>query len=171
MHQGVSTYRVAEIVDVVETAKVYQLGTTKTNKGFKLRHGKDERTYRLEFVSNQIFSDDEFERWKSAMAKNNMPLPTVREVESKAKELETYVNYRFNDQDVDFIVKEKKRFVKDTDKIAEKKIELLKKREEASQLNDADLIKDIDQQIEDLNEKASEMNIKRSGNFNLLAYA
>ena len=49
------------------------------------------------------------------------------------------------------------------------RIELLKKREEASQLNDADLIKDIDQQIEDLNEKASEMNIKRSGNFNLLA--
>ena len=136
-----------------------------------MRHGKDERTYRLEFVSNQAFSDDEFERWKSAMAKNNMPLPTIREVDAKAKELETYVNYRFNDQDVDFIVKEKKRFIKDTDKIAEKKIELLKKREEASQLNDADLIKEIDQQIEDLNEKASEMNIKRSGNFNLLAYA
>ncbi|GAA6079858.1 RNA polymerase-associated protein RTF1 homolog isoform X1, partial [Tachysurus ichikawai] len=30
-------YRVAEIVDVVETAKVYQLGSTRTNKGLQLR--------------------------------------------------------------------------------------------------------------------------------------
>lgn len=31
------------------------------------RHGEDERTYRLEFVSNQPFTDDEFKRWKEAM--------------------------------------------------------------------------------------------------------
>ena len=30
-------YQVAEIRDVVETAKVYTLGNTKTNKGLKLR--------------------------------------------------------------------------------------------------------------------------------------
>ena len=30
--------KVAEIVDVVETAKIYQLGQTKTNKGLKLRY-------------------------------------------------------------------------------------------------------------------------------------
>lgn len=29
--------QVAEIVDVVETAKVYQLGSTRTNKGLQLR--------------------------------------------------------------------------------------------------------------------------------------
>ncbi|XP_052357855.1 RNA polymerase-associated protein RTF1 homolog [Oncorhynchus keta] len=46
-------YRVAEIVDVVETAKVYQLGTTRTNKGLQLQHGGDTRVFRLEFVSNQ----------------------------------------------------------------------------------------------------------------------
>ena len=28
----------AEIIDVVETAKVYQLGTTRTNKGLRLRY-------------------------------------------------------------------------------------------------------------------------------------
>ncbi len=67
MNAGTSIYRVAEVLDVVETAKVYTLGTTKTNKGFKLRHGEDERTYRLEFVSNQLFTDNEFTRWKEAM--------------------------------------------------------------------------------------------------------
>jgi RNA polymerase-associated protein RTF1 len=45
------------------------LEATKTNKGFKLRHGEEERTYRLAFVSNQPFTDLEFLRWKEAMNK------------------------------------------------------------------------------------------------------
>jgi RNA polymerase-associated protein RTF1 len=36
-NHGIPIYRVAEVIDVVETAKVYQLGTTRTNKGFKLK--------------------------------------------------------------------------------------------------------------------------------------
>jgi RNA polymerase-associated protein RTF1 len=169
LNQGISIYRVAQIVDVVETAKVYQLGNTKTNKGFKLKHGGEERTYRLEFVSNQPFTDDEFKRWKDTLNKADLNPPSIREIENKHKELQSYVNYRFKDEDIDIIVKEKKRFIKDTDKIAEKKIELLKKKQEATESNDMDAVKDIDQQIEDLNEKATDLNIKRSGNFNLLA--
>lgn len=34
---GLPVYRVAEISGVVETAKIYQLGTTRTNKGLKLK--------------------------------------------------------------------------------------------------------------------------------------
>ena len=36
-HNGRSVYRVAEIMGVVETAKIYQLGNTRTNKGLRLR--------------------------------------------------------------------------------------------------------------------------------------
>jgi len=35
--QTTCLFQCAEIVDVVETAKIYQLGTTRTNKGLKLR--------------------------------------------------------------------------------------------------------------------------------------
>jgi hypothetical protein len=104
-----------------------------------------------------------------ALKTKNLSLPTVKEVEQKSKEIETFVNYRLKDEDFDFIVKEKKRFAKDTDKIAEKKITLLKQKEEAAQLNDLGRVKEIDQQIEDLNEKAIDINVKRSGNFVLLA--
>ena len=30
-------FQCAEVIDVVETAKIYQLGQTRTNKGLKLR--------------------------------------------------------------------------------------------------------------------------------------
>lgn len=46
-------YRVAEITSVVETPKVYAFGSGRTNKGLKLKHGTQERVFRLEFVSNQ----------------------------------------------------------------------------------------------------------------------
>jgi RNA polymerase-associated protein RTF1 len=35
MHDFKSVYRMAEIVDVVETAKVYSLGKAKTNVGLR----------------------------------------------------------------------------------------------------------------------------------------
>lgn len=38
-------FQVAEIRDVVETAKVYTLGNTKTNKGLKLRYGLQRSFY------------------------------------------------------------------------------------------------------------------------------
>jgi len=169
LNQGNSIYRVAEVLDVVETSKVYTLGSTKTNKGFKLRHGEEERTYRLEFVSNQLFTDIEFSRWKESMIKENLRLPTQAEIEVKSKELQAYNTYRFTDSDIDYIINEKKRFSQKSDKIAEKKIELLKEREEAEQMNELDRVKEIDQIINDLNEKSTDLNIKRNGNFNLLA--
>ena len=46
-------YRVAEITAVVETPKIYSFGSGRTNKGLKLKHGAQERIFRLEFVSNQ----------------------------------------------------------------------------------------------------------------------
>jgi len=60
--------QVAEITDVVETAKIYPLGKTRTNKGLRLKHGLQERVFRLEFVSNSDFSDSEFNKWKETVS-------------------------------------------------------------------------------------------------------
>ena len=59
-----SVYRAAEIVDVVETGKVYFVGKMRTNIGTKLKFGKEERVFRLEFISNQRISPQEFVKWK-----------------------------------------------------------------------------------------------------------
>ena len=78
--------QICEIRDVVETAKIYNLGSTRTNKGLRLKFGKSEsivssrhsvsfrygdheRVFRLEFVSNREVSDSEFTRWRDALSK------------------------------------------------------------------------------------------------------
>uniref|UniRef100_A0A8C6TMN3 RNA polymerase-associated protein RTF1 homolog n=1 Tax=Neogobius melanostomus TaxID=47308 RepID=A0A8C6TMN3_9GOBI len=129
-------YRVAEIVDVVETAKVYQLGTTRTNKGLQLRHGGDTRVFRLEFVSNQEFTDNEFMKWKEAMMAAGMQVPTLDEITKKEQSIKEAMNYKFNDKDIEDIVKEKDRFRKAPPNYAMKKTQLLKDKAMAEESGD-----------------------------------
>ena len=78
-------YRVAEIVDVCETAKVYDVmnGQNRTNVGLKLKFGKSSRVFRAQFVSNQAFTVSEFEKWKQTCKDENVDLPTHKQVISK----------------------------------------------------------------------------------------
>lgn len=52
---------------MVETAKVYQVEKTRTNKGLRLKHGPDEKVYRLEFISNGEFAVNEYQYWLKIM--------------------------------------------------------------------------------------------------------
>lgn len=162
-------YRVAEVMGVVETGKVYVLGTTRTNKGLRLKHGSAERVYRLEFISNQNFTDEEFARWKEQMAKDGLALPTVHQVESKAKEIHEKMQHSYKDEEISFIVKEKKKFSKDNTKVAQLKIDLLKKKDAAEQRNDTEAVREIEQQLLELDEKANDIARKRTGSFAILA--
>lgn len=123
MNNGRSIYRIAEIIDVCETGKVYQLGPTKTNKGLRLRHGSQERVFRLEFVSNQVslfrlralicyiinlfhsllqdFSDSEFKKWKEDCTSHRASPPTLDDIEKKLTDIKEAANYEFKEEDID----------------------------------------------------------------------
>lgn len=169
-HEGRAVYRVAEIIDVVETAKVYQLGTTRTNKGLKLKHGHSERVYRLEFVSNQDFTDSEFFKWKEAMLLGGKKLPTVDEIEKKVKDIAEAMNYKFKENDVDEIVAEKQRFKKNPHNYAVKKTILLKQKEMADMEGDVEKQEKIQQELEELEERANELDRRRSSKINSISY-
>ncbi|KAF3845307.1 hypothetical protein F7725_008470 [Dissostichus mawsoni] len=145
---------VAEIVDVVETAKVYQLGTTRTNKGLQLRHGGDLRVFRLEFVSNQEFMENEFMKWKEAMVVAGMQVPTLDEITKKEQSIKEAMNHKFNDKDIEDIVKEKDRFRKAPSNYAMKKTQLLKDKAMAEEVGDNDKVKSIQDTLNELEERA-----------------
>lgn len=64
----ISFLKVAQIVDVVETGKIYTtIEKARTNKGLKLKHGVDERVHRLDIVSNSDFTDSEYTKWVETM--------------------------------------------------------------------------------------------------------
>lgn len=163
-------YRVAEIIGVVETPKIYTLGKSRTNKGLRLRHGTSERVFRLEFISNQDFSDSEFDKWKLECGKYGQALPTLEFVERKRKEIGEAIVYEFKDEDVHRIIAEKNRFRKYPTNYAMKKTVLMKDRDAAVLRGDDQIAADINVQIEELDERANELDKKRSSTISLISY-
>ncbi|XP_062252999.1 RNA polymerase-associated protein RTF1 homolog [Platichthys flesus] len=163
-------YRVAEIMDVVETAKVYQLGTTRTNKGLQLRHGGDTRVFRLEFVSNQEFTESEFIKWKDAMTVATMQVPTLDEVTKKEQSIKEAMNHKFNDKDIEDIVKEKDRFRKAPSNYAMKKTQLFKDKAMAEESGDGDKVKVIQDELNVLEERAEALDRQRTKNISAISY-
>uniref|UniRef100_A0A9J7ZBQ2 RNA polymerase-associated protein RTF1 homolog n=1 Tax=Cyprinus carpio carpio TaxID=630221 RepID=A0A9J7ZBQ2_CYPCA len=163
-------YRVAEIIDVVETAKVYQLGSTRTNKGLQLRHGNDTRVFRLEFVSNQEFTENEFMKWKEAMISAGMQFPTLDEISKKEQSIKEAVNYKFNDKDIEDIVKEKDRFRKAPPNYAMKKTQLLKEKAMAEESGDGEKAKVLQDQLNELEERAEALDRQRTKNISAISY-
>uniref|UniRef100_A0A6I8STD8 RNA polymerase-associated protein RTF1 homolog n=1 Tax=Xenopus tropicalis TaxID=8364 RepID=A0A6I8STD8_XENTR len=169
-HNSKPVYRVAEITGVVETGKVYQLGGTRTNKGLQLRHGNDQRVFRLEFVSNQEFTESEFMKWKEAMFSAGMQLPTLDEINKKELSIKEAMNYKFNDQDIEEIVKEKERFRKAPPNYAMKKTQLMKDKAMAEEAGDQDRAKQIQDELNELEERAEALDRQRTKNISAISY-
>lgn len=163
-------YRAAEIVGVVETAKIYQLGKTRTNRGLKLKHGTQERVFRLEFISNQDFTESEFEKWRDVCTATNVPMPTVQLLEQKLIDIKIAMNFEFNDEDVDKIIEERNRFRQRPTNYAMKKTCLMKERDAALLRGDDDIARNLSTQIEELESRASELDKRRSSSISLISY-
>ncbi|KAK8783730.1 hypothetical protein V5799_009905 [Amblyomma americanum] len=83
-----TVYRLMEVTAVVETANVRSLGLARTNKALRLRHGSREKVRRLGCVSNQQFTDREFQKWKRLTISKGAAFPTPREVAQKASDIQ-----------------------------------------------------------------------------------
>lgn len=119
-------YRVAEITGVVETPKIYAFGSGRTNKGLRIKQGPTERVFRLEFVSNQDFTENEFEKWKEICARYAVESPTIDMIEQKKKDVQGALNYTYKEEDIDKIIEEKNRFRSHPTNYAMKKTQLMK---------------------------------------------
>mmetsp|Transcript_20384 Transcript_20384/g.60889 ORF Transcript_20384/g.60889 Transcript_20384/m.60889 type:complete len:567 (-) Transcript_20384:8-1708(-) len=105
---GQSVYRCAEIVNV-EDRQSYSFGKTRTRKALKLRHGDQERNFRMEFVSNAKIEPSEFRKWQEAMVDNDLRPATRGHVERKLKALEEARNFKHTTNHVRKIVEEKQK--------------------------------------------------------------
>uniref|UniRef100_A0A914LT93 Plus3 domain-containing protein n=2 Tax=Meloidogyne TaxID=189290 RepID=A0A914LT93_MELIC len=132
-HEGKPTYRIAQVVDVVETAKVYEVEPNtdiRTNKGLKLKicNNDAQRVIRLEFVSNSNFTETEYSFWLNRMKETETSLPTIDFVKKKQKEMHDALNYKFTDSEINLMVREKQRFKKQPTNFAFEKSELIKQK-------------------------------------------
>lgn len=55
-------------------------------------------------MSNQEFSDHEYQKWLEATTSANNPMPSRETVIQKQKDIREAINYEFNEQDIERIV-------------------------------------------------------------------
>lgn len=76
-------------------------------QGLRVRHGTQERVFRLEFVSNQEFTESEYNKWIDASAAAGIPMPTRENIQQKQSDIKEALHYEFNEQDIERIVSTK----------------------------------------------------------------
>ncbi|KAA0185298.1 hypothetical protein HAZT_HAZT005207 [Hyalella azteca] len=167
---SVPVYRVAEITEVCETAKIYNLEKTKTNKGLRLRHGKQERVFRLEFISNRPFTDSEYNKWVEACATYEVPLPTLETLSKKEKDIKDLLSYQYTNEDIDTMVNERLRFNKRPTNFAVAKTELLKKRDIAQQSGDQESIMKVIDELAELDNTSTRLDKRRTATISSILY-
>ena len=59
--------------------------------------------YRLEFVSNQNFTEGEFDKWKQTMIMSSCDLPTMDDIAHKEKDIAASKEYRPKDDEIDAV--------------------------------------------------------------------
>ncbi|XP_040573431.1 RNA polymerase-associated protein Rtf1 [Lepeophtheirus salmonis] len=168
-HMGKSVYRCVEIVDVCETAKVYSVGRERTNCGLRLKFGKQERVFRLEFISNQPWTPTEFSKWKETCMENSMTLPTREFVKDKHSEISKAMRYEFTNDDVDKIVAQKTRFHRHPVNYAMNKARLMKDKEIALAEGREEDASAIEKRLADLEERAEELDKKRTSSISTVS--
>ncbi|KAK6756612.1 hypothetical protein RB195_014810 [Necator americanus] len=125
---GKSRYRLSQVMDVVEMNRVYAFDNLKTNKGLKLKYGTDERVFRIEFISNAEFGQDEFSDWRAVTKEECGSLPTMDHIERKEQDIKKAMNFNYTDEVIEYIVNEKKKFSDKVKNFAVTKGELMKKK-------------------------------------------
>ncbi|KHJ40844.1 Plus-3 domain protein [Trichuris suis] len=163
-NNGNPVYRVAEIVDVLETAKIYQLENTKTNKGARLRHGNQERVYRFEYVSNSEFTQSEFNNWINTMKALNLRLPTLEFAKKKVADVNNALNHHYTDAEVEQMLQEKRRFKLIQSSAAVRKATLLKQIEIANINGDKEESLRLENEIKELEEESAMLERRRAAN-------
>ncbi|KAF9407350.1 RNA polymerase-associated protein rtf1, partial [Podila epigama] len=101
-------YRITEVVTVGKQAKVYSLGRTNTNLTLTLKHGKAEKAFTMDILSNSPFTEDEFRRYELTLRNDNIDLVTLDHVENKRKDIQHARDYVLSNKDVEDIIELKK---------------------------------------------------------------
>jgi len=168
--KNIPMYRVAEISDVCETAKVYDVMKSRTNIGLRLNHGKKSKVFRAQFISNQAFTDSEFNKWKQTCLTEHVDLPTFKHVDERLKAIQTALTYRFSSNDVDKILASKEKFAKGPKNYAMAKAKLMKDKVQAQVEGRLDEVEVLDTKLAELEERAEQLDKARTGSLSNIAF-
>merc|ERR1719193_1122379 len=104
------------------------------------------------------------------MTTADLPLPTLKEVEKKQKAIKEAQAFKFNDDSISKMVEEKEKFRKNPINYAMRKTRLQKMLEMAQTNGESDKADELKSQLDELEERAAELDRQRTKNISSVTY-
>ena len=131
--------------------------------------GGQERIFRLEFVSNNTFTDMEFDKWKETVMTGGMAMPTTKEMEIREKQIADVMIRKLGDKDINHMIKEKERFMVNPRNHAMYKSRLIKDRDNVVQASDEALTEELNDKLADIEGRAEKLDKARRSKLSSIA--
>uniref|UniRef100_A0A7S4BIC5 Plus3 domain-containing protein n=1 Tax=Chrysotila carterae TaxID=13221 RepID=A0A7S4BIC5_CHRCT len=118
-------YRVAEVMGVKDGYKPYRMGERMTNKRLDLKIGGSSRAVQMDTISNHNFEISELNTYERIMREEGLKGKTQNEIDEKLRDLMSYKDYAYTDQEISQMVSEQKRTaVSQRGSLASRKVKL-----------------------------------------------
>ncbi|KRF81263.1 RNA polymerase-associated protein Rtf1 [Drosophila virilis] len=147
-------YRLTRIVAVEHIEQEYLVGNQRTKRVLQLQHGIHLRSFQMDAVSNQPVINSEFIFWLEACQRDAQPLPSVKSIGKKEKDIEKATNYAFTEGDVELMVQTKRRAGQKPVSAAYRKVCLIMERDMAVDSNDLEKANLLEKQIKQIDEQS-----------------
>ncbi|XP_017050389.2 uncharacterized protein LOC108094361 [Drosophila ficusphila] len=144
-------YDIFRIIALNTGSTFYQLGSKRTNWLLVIKQSDLRLEICINVVSNRPVTQMDFDFW---VKRGFLELPTISEIAKKKKEIEKALEYCFSEADVEKLVQAKNSLGK-AQRPAIKKLKLMTEREKAAGLNDLAKVKELEKQIQEIDEQPS----------------
>ncbi|EJS43852.1 rtf1p [Saccharomyces arboricola H-6] len=108
---GKTSYRMVRI-ERIFLQKPYNMGKFYTNQYFGVTQGKDRKVFQMNYFSDGLFTDDEYQRYLKALDSSHMVKPSLRSLSNTIKEVMDFVNTPLTDKTTDEVVRHRMQFNK-----------------------------------------------------------
>jgi len=153
VNDGQSIYRICEIVDLVDTTKVYKVDEQSFNQNFVLKHGSSSKEWPMDRASNSPFEAVEFEWLTKSVERDKVKLPTKKELNKKMEEMTRLSTAIITESDVSAMLARKQMMSSKQSAVSVRmeKSRLMQARSLAIRRQDFADVRMIDSQLAELN--------------------
>ncbi|EEB09710.1 RNA polymerase II associated Paf1 complex [Schizosaccharomyces japonicus yFS275] len=149
---GESVYRLCQIKGISKGKKAYRVEGSLTNVMLECTHGRYRRAFDISVLSNEPFSQHDFDRWQHQLEEDHLRPPRKDFFKKHLEGLQRMASYILNDTEVSEVVRIKRELSRIPSNISAEKTNLRMKRQAALAANQMDLVQELDERLNTLEE-------------------
>lgn len=169
---GEAIYRICTVTNLrTDAAKPYKINERITNQTLDLKHGKAEKAFLMDKISNGPFLPKEFDRLVKTCNNEDVCLPTKKELEAKAVQMARLPTQPMTENDINIMLARKSELqtVKTTGLTTMERSRLIQERTLAQRRQDYAEVAEIEMKLQQFEEVRIERHVQRDNHAEMLA--